>query len=285
MTVHPSAKQLTTAMSKEENSELNNLDQNIETLAQIQSNDNPSEEILGKFSKLLTENYKSRCFYINLINQSKPRRVNWALIFTQCFARYSLVQIITFLAAAAVLAVIQAIGLTCNSALTILVTGFIMSILMIAFAVITLKNIISALIDVKRLKYGYCSAGFLIVYERNEDDSEDNNDKDNATAEDSRPPIIAYKDSADMIRTIDFPKGNKDIYFAPAILTLFVDNANPYKVTFLDAMPLNISYNSDANAFNQSWKELKYALIPIAMIILCIISMYMSCAAFTTLNQ
>ena len=260
---------------KEENNE--SLDQNSNANQQEQEStqgDN-EEEYLEDFKVELEEMYESRVNFMNSVNQIKNRHINLTLILTQFFSRYSVKQIIVFLAAAAVLVVVQAL-VRSSSHLTLFI-GVVMTVLMIAFAVVTFKNILSALTDIRRIKRGFCCIGYQIVKKK---------DKDDESAGDVPPnPIIAYKDYANMIRTLRFPEEKFKKYYLLPVLMLFLDYGSPCKVTVFEDMPKNISYEYKAQTFTQDWKELKYTLIPAAMMLLYAMSMYLSYAAYTTLYQ
>ena len=271
---------------EEENAELNNLKRNVDNLAQIQSNDNPDDNTIKTFTELINKNYQSRCYFIDLINQANKRRVNLALILTQFFSRYSYEQKGSFLIFAFGIVLIQIVNAYLSSfSQKTLFFGVLMTVTMIAFFVVTIQKIISALIDIRRLKRGFCAMGYQIVYDNNDDDNDNGNDNDDSQNESQHPSLIAYKDSADMIRTLEFPKKNKERFFIPAVLAIFLDDSNPYKVTILDSLPMDISYDNKTETFIQSWRGLKTAIFPAVMLILYAISMYMSYAAYTTLHQ
>ena len=258
---------------KEEKNE--SLNQNSNGNQQEPTQGDNEEEYLEDFKVELEEMYESRVNFMNTVNQIKNRHINLALILTQFFSRYSVKQTIVFLSAAAVLVVVQA--LVRSSAHLTLYIGVVMSILMIAFAVVTFKNILSALTDIRRIKRGFCCIGYQIVKKK---------DKDDESSEDVPPnPIVAYKDYANMIRTLTFPEEKFKKYYLLPVLMLFLDYGSPCKVTVFEDMPKNISYEYKTQTFTQDWKELKYTLIPAAMALLYAMSMYMCYIAHTTLHQ
>lgn len=259
---------------KEEKNESLDQNSNVNQQEQEPTQGDNEEEYLEDFKVELEEMYESRVNFMNSVNQIKNRHINLPLILTQFFSRYSVNQIIVFLAAAAVLAVVQA--LVRSSSHLSLFIGVVMTVLMIAFAVVTLKNIFSALTDIRRIKRGFCCIGYQIVKKKDKNES----------SEDVPPnPIVAYKDYANMIRTLTFPEEKFKKYYLLPVLMLFLDYGSPCKVTVFEDMPKNISYEYKTQTFTQEWKELKYTLIPAAMTLLYAMSMYMSYIAYTTLHQ
>lgn len=260
-------------MSKEDKNasiDTNSADERLnQELLLVQKN----KESLAKIKPQLEEVYSTRICFTNEVNEANNRRVNLPLVLAQFFGRYSAAQIIGFLTGAVFLIAIQGKQLESDSSVsTILFMGTLTTILMIAFIGITLKNVISAMKDIRRIKNGFCSLGYQILIS-----DEDNQAK---SGTESFQLLIAYKDYADMIRTINLPVKDYKKYFPSPVLELFLDNSNPHNVTFLDVMPKDISYNSQTKLFYQSWKELVYTLFPIAMIILYAISMHMCYIAY-----
>lgn len=263
---------------------MSNKENNIESTdqsnlnAQASTEEENEEEFLEGFKAELEEMYESRVNFKNSVNQYNNRHVNLALVLTQFFSRYSVNQIIVFLAVSTSLVAVQGLqALTGKFPQLTLVTGFLMTILMIAFAVVTLKNIVAALTDIRRIKRGFCCIGYQIVKKK------DKNDK--SSDDQSHHPIIAYKDSANMIRTLTFPEEQFKKYCLLPVLILFLDNNIPHGVTIFEDLPKDVSYEYKNQTFTQEWKELVYTLIPIAMIVLYAISMYLCYIAYTTLNQ
>lgn len=262
---------------EEENKELIDNNASADMPEQESSEDDVNDDSMETLKVRLEEIYRTRLYFIDIINQTNNRHVNLALIITQFFSRYSVTQIIAFLLIASGIVVLQGTGaFTGTFANSNLFLGALMTVVMIAFVVITLKNIISALIDIRRLKRGFGCLGYQIVY--------NNNDNEKTSSDPSSPPLIAYKDNVNMIRTLAFPKEPYKRYFMLPVLILFLDCNNPYKVTFFDDLPRDISYENKTQSFTQEWTGALYALVPIAMTVLFIISLYLSRAAIT-LNQ
>ncbi len=265
-------------MSKEDNSEPIDPNPSVKQQETESTKDDNEEEYLEDIRIELKDMYDSRVNFMNSVNQIKNRRINLALILTQFFCRYSTTQIIVFLSAATVLVILQGVqtflGAFPHSTLYM---GVLMTFLTLAFIVVTLKNILSALEDIKRIKQDYCSLGFLIA--KKNDSNDESSDKTSYT------PMIAYKDCFDMIRTLKMSDKQYKKYYLVPVLMLFLDRKKPNKVTIFEDMPLNISYEYKKQTFTQSWKFALVTLIPAAMIVLYSISVYMSYIAYTTLHQ
>ena len=263
---------------EEDNSESTDQSSDMDQREKEASEDDNDEESLNDLKLHLEEMYESSVSFMNIINQTPKRHVNLALILTQFFSRYSSAQKIGFLTAATALVTAQGVNAYWGSfSHSTLYIGCLMAVLMLAFIGVTIKYILSALVDIRRIKHGFCSLGYQIV---------NRNDNNNETSDaSSRSPVIAYKDYSAMIRTMRFPKEDHKKYFILSVLALFLDNNDPYKATLFDDMPRQISYEFKTQSFTQEWKDALCALFPCAMTVLFAISMYMSYIAYTTLHQ
>lgn len=236
-----------------------------------------NNEPLNDLKEQLEEIYDARIHFMNAVNQIKKRKVNLALIIIQFFSRYDITHIIGFLGAGISVVILQGLSAAESHFQSTLLIGVMITMLMTVFLIVTLINVFSALSDIKRIKQGFCTMGYQIVERKDSDDESSDNS--------SLPPIIAYKDNVNMIRTIKFPDLQNKKYFVTPVLTLFLDNNNPYKVTLFDDMPRNITYEYKSQTFTQEWKDAICTLVPAAMIIIFSISAYFSYVAYTMLHQ
>ena len=229
-----------------------------------------------RFAKL-EEEFGASVYFMNAVNEVQNRHINLPLILIQFFSRYSSAQKNVFLAAALILVLIQgdkAWNSACQSTLLI---GCLMAVLMIAFVVVTLKHIVSAVKDIWLLKKGTCSIGYLIV---------NRNDNGDVILDDpENPPLIAYKDCANMIRTMKISEEQYNTFNGVPILELFLDPKNPSRVASFKNLPRKITYSFVEQTFTQKWKDVLSAFFPLAMTVLFAMSMYMSYAAYTMLHQ
>lgn len=239
-------------------------------LESITEDDLKDGTIFDKLNRITNE-FNYFMFFIDAINETRNRRINLAMLLTQLFARYRKEQIFFFLGAALLILIIQGVcSLFTFNATVHLILGSLMALLTLLFAIVTLKNVVTALTDIWRLKRCYCTAGYQIIPQRGE-----------SSEETLYPTLIAYKDYDGMIRTLKFPKDYKK-YLSETVLLLYLDKNDPYKVTcFLD-LPGKISYDHNKHAYAQSWKGAIFTLVPMAMIAICSISLYLSYIAFTS---
>lgn len=240
--------------------------------------DSQEEKAFIEFRNSLQEEYKLRAFYMDLINEQSKRRINWAMLLTQFFGRYSKVEAICFLGIAAVLLTIQFLTYFFGwSSALVLITGVLMTALMFWFAFVAVNYFLSALYDIRLLKRGYCSLGYQHVRPEVAESTPDNSYPSSI--------MVAYKDKFGMIHTKDIPTKQQRMFFMPPVLMVFADVANSDKITFLEAVPREIQYDKSRQMFTQEWKCALYALVPIAMIILYSISFRLSCIANMSLHQ
>lgn len=244
---------------------------------QDSSDDSLDNEAIVDFRNRMIEQYKGYVYYIDLINQAPKRKVNLSMRLTQMFGRYDKKQAIVFLAIAFVLAVIQGAvvywGFYPWGAFTL---GVLLTVLTSAFVFVTLIHVYSALKDLKLLKNGYCSIGYQIALFEVLKKTPDNSYPEKI--------MVVYKDSVDMIRTLEIQTKQNCQYFVPPVLMLFVDRNNPYEVAFSDTMPYDIEYNDKLQMFVQDWKGSLYTLVPVGMLVLYAISISLCCAAYTMMH-
>lgn len=234
-------------------------------LESLSEDDNIDDETIIKFLDYAAKDYASRIRLIDTINQTSRRRINLAMFLTQLFARYHKSQIYFFLGGALLILIIQiACSMFTSNETVHFLLRTLMTIFTSIFAIVTINNVINALSDIGRLKRCYCTAGYQITSKKDDESAE----------EPVSPILIAYKDYDDMIRTLKFPSDYKK-YFTEPVLILFLDKADPYKVTILLDLPGITSYDENSQTFTQSWKGAIFTLVPIAMIIMYAISLYL----------
>lgn len=251
---------------------------NADGMNQDSSDGSPDNEAIVDFKNRMFEQYKGCVYYIDLINQAPKRKINLSMRLTQMFGRYDKKQAIVFLAIAFVLVVIQGAVVYCGFyPRGVFTLGVLLTVLASAFAFVTLTHVYSALKDLKLLKKGYCSIGYQIALFDDLEKTPDNSYPEKIT--------VVYKDFDSMIRSMEIPTEQKQHYFAPPVLMLFVDRDNPYNVAFSDIMPYDIEYNNKTHTFIQDWKLSLYTLIPVAMAALYAINLYLSSVAYTMINQ
>lgn len=244
---------------------------NFKTQVESLTEDDLNDETIFDKLNYISNDFNYRMFFIDAINETNNRRINLAMFLTQLFARYSKPQIFFFLGAALLILIIQGVcSLFTFNAIVQFLLGFLMAVLTLVFAIVTVNNVIAALTDIWRLKRCFCAAGYQITSK-----------KDDSSEDALSSVLIAYKDYDGMIRTKKFPENCRK-YFIEPVLILFLDNNNPYKVTYLLDMPGSISYDNNTQTYTQSWKKTIYVLVPIAMTVLCSISFYLSYIAFTS---
>ena len=230
--------------------------------------DSMEEKAFIEFKNNLLEEYKVRSFYMDLINETSSRRVNWAMLLTQLFGRCKKVETICFLGIAAAVVTIQSVGVFFGApSAFVYVLSLLMTGLTFLFANTAVNYFLSALSDLRLIKRGYCSLGYQHVRPEVAE----------TTPEDCCPSsiMVAYKDISGMIHTKDIPTKQQRLFFMPPVVMVFVDNADSDKITVLEDVPYEIQYDKSRKMFTQEWKCAIYALVPLAMIILYAISLYL----------
>ena len=244
----------------------------LESSNDSREEDSMEEKAFIEFKNNLLEEYKVRAFYMDLINETSRRRVNWAMLLTQLFGRYNQVETFSFLSVAISVVTIQSAGVYFGTpsafvyVLTLLMTG-----LTFLFAKTAVNYFLSALSDLRLIKRGYCSLGYQHV----------RSEVAETTPDDCCPSsiMVAYKDFAGMIHTKDIPTKQQRLFFMPPVLMVFVDIADSDKIAVLEAVPHEIQYDKSRQMFTQEWKCALYALVPLTMIILYAISLYLGALA------
>ena len=222
----------------------------------------------------MQEEYQSREFYADEINQAEKRSVNWQLLITQIFSRYTRTELCIFGIGFGIVLLLQILIFCDQPEYDLIVFMSIpATLLFISFIYVTIQKIRLALTDIRRMKREFCTLGFLVkVNKTKRSGFIDDTDVDVMT--------IAYKDKANMIHTVDIATDKLDVFTQIPAMLLFVEDNDPKKITFVENMPHGIRYDVETQRFLQELKACLWALVPVMATLLYIAILILSYVAY-----